>query len=375
MKKKNVCILQNGLSRGGTDTFIINLCKSFDKAKYNIVLVNPSTKSISTEREDEVKAFDVKIIHTSDLGKGIFSKMKHLIKLFLILKKEKIEIFQTNIDLFNGPNLFIAWLARVPVRCCHSHNTMQQRSIIKGMTFPIRIYQKLMKYLCWKFSNRRTGCSEEAMNFLFTNKKWKQNKYPSIINNGIDLQLYQNKIDVLDKKKEIGLYAKKNILTIGRIIPQKNPVFIAEVISLLCKQRSDVDFVWVGVGYLIDDVRQIFVENNVINRIHFLGSRNDVAEIINCCDIFFMPSIFEGLGIVNIEAQAAGLPCLVSDAIPIEADCGGCKFLSLIENHQVWVNTLNDLLDHKFEYKIDNKRLTKFSLEYMTNQMELVFEQ
>ena len=118
-------------------------------------------------------------------------------------------------------------------------------------------------------------------------------------------------------------------LTIGRIIPQKNPVFIAEVISLLCKQRSDVDFVWVGVGYLIDDVRQIFVENNVINRIHFLGSRNDVAEIINCCDIFFMPSIFEGLGIVNIEAQAAGLPCLVSDAIPIEADCGGCKFLSL----------------------------------------------
>lgn len=87
-----------------------------------------------------------------------------------MLKRYQFDIFHTNINLFNGPNLLIAWLAQVPIRCCHSYNTMQQREIIYGKTLAIRAYQSFMRWVCWTFSNRRIGCSSEAMDFLFRDK-------------------------------------------------------------------------------------------------------------------------------------------------------------------------------------------------------------
>ena len=125
MNRIKVCILQNGLARGGTDTFVVNLCKGLDRQKFDITVVNPSTRPGSMVREPDILDTGAKIVHTSDLGKGHLSKFIHFIRLYKLLRTEKYDVFQTNVDLFNGPNLFVAWLAGVPVRCCHSHNTMQ----------------------------------------------------------------------------------------------------------------------------------------------------------------------------------------------------------------------------------------------------------
>ncbi len=375
MKRRRVCILQNGLARGGTDTFVVNLCKAIDKELFDITVVNPSTREECLVREEEILSLGIQIIHTYELkGSGLVNKFKHLHALYNILKKGKFDVFQTNIDLFNGPNLFVAWLAGVPVRCCHSHNSMQEAALIKGMTLPIRIYQWVMRWLCWHFSNRRCGCSTEAMEFLYKGYNWKQDKYPSIIANGIELERYRQVVDVDAKKKELGLTAKYNIVTVGRLIPQKNSLFIAETISKLCQLRDDCDFVWVGIGPLEDECRRIIKENGVEKRVHFLGSRNDVNEILQCCDLFYMPSSFEGLGIVLIEAQASGLKCLVSDCVPVEADCGACKFLSLNEPQTVWVETLSDFLDGKIQLDVEEEKINVFSVAHMVKQMQEVFE-
>lgn len=373
MNKTKVCILQNGLSRGGTDTFVLNLCKGIDKDLFDITIINPSSKPGSRVLEPNILATGAKIVHTSDLGNGIISKLRHFVQLYKILKSEKFDVFHTNIDLFNGPNLFIAWLANVPTRCCHSHNSMQQKALVEGMTLPVRIYQRIMKWLCWNFSNRRTGCSETAMDFLFTNKNWHQNDYPSVINNGIDLNAYRTSIDIKKKKEELGLNAKYNIITIGRIIPQKNPIFIAETFSKLCQERSDCDLVWVGVGELEKECRNIFKQNGVENRVHFLGSRSDVPELLQCCDLFYLPSNFEGLGIVLIEAQAAGLPCLASDVIPNEANCGGCLFLPLNNDKSEWIQTIENIIDGKIKLNTKEEKIQQFSIDYMVKQMEQVF--
>lgn len=374
MDKKKVCILQNGLARGGTDTFVLNLCKGLDREQFDITVVNPSTKAESLVLEPEVLATGAKIVHTSDLGRGIMSKLRHFVGLYKLLRNGRFDVFHTNIDLFNGPNLLVAWLAGVPVRCCHSHNGMQQRALVEGRTLPIRIYQWVMRWLCWHFSNRRTGCSEIAMEFLFPGRRWQQKEYPSVIYNGIDLNKYRTPIDVEQKKRELGLTAKYNIVTVGRIIPQKNPLFIAESFAALCRQRSDCDLVWVGVGELEQQCREIFERNNVADRVHFLGSRSDVSEILQCCDMFYLPSNFEGLGIVVIEAQASGLPCLVSDAVPVEADCGMCRYVSLQDDMSLWVQTMCDMIDGNIPLTIDEKRMQRYSIEYMVQQMEQVFE-
>ena len=372
--KKKVCILQNGLARGGTDTFVVNLCTGIDKRLYDITVVNPSTKAGSQEREPDVLETGAKILRTSNLSSGLLSKVRHLCMLYRILKEGKYDVFQTNIDLFNGPNLFMAWLAGVPVRCCHSHNTMQQRSLVQGMTLPIRIYQSIMKWMCWTFSNRRNGCSEDAMDFLFAGRNWHQDKYPIVINNGIDIELFRKPIGIVAKKKELGLTARYNIVTVGRIIPQKNPLFIAETFSELCKLRNDVDFVWVGIGDKEAECRDILKKNCILDRVYFFGSRSDVNEILQCCDMFYMPSVFEGLGIVIIEAQAAGLPCLVSDVVPHEANCGACKFVSLNEDKIQWARYMSDILDGNIVLKSDENKIQAFSVKHMAEQMQQVFE-
>ncbi len=370
--KKKICILQNGLSRGGTDTFVVNLCKGLNKEKYDITVINPDNRPEKMVREQDIIEAGCTLLRTSPLI-GSKSKFIHFCKLYKILKKGKYDVFHTNIDLFNGPQLFIAWLAGVPIRCCHSHNTMQQRSVVRGMTFSIRIYQFVMKWMCWTFSNRRLGCSEAAMDFLFTGKNWRQSKYPFVINNGIDIKNFRLPMDVEKKKDELGIKAKYNIITIGRIIPQKNPIFITDVFSELCKIRNDVDLVWIGIGDKENKCREILKNNGALERVHFLGSRTDVNEILPCCDLFFLPSLFEGLGIVVIEAQAAGLKCLVSDVVPREANCGLVKYMSLYCSKQKWVYMISDMLDGKLSLAVDENSIQKFSVQYMVEQMEKVF--
>lgn len=372
-KKKKVCILQNGLSRGGTDTFVVNLCRYIDKTHFEVTVVNPSSKEGSRIHEQDVIDSGADIVHTSDLGKGLKSLWKHFRMLYILLRGGKYDVFHTNVDLFNGPQLFVAWLAGVPVRCCHSHNTMQQKSIVEGMTLSVHMYQAIMKWMCWVFSNRRIGCSEDAMNFLFGGKKWKTDKYPTIIYNGIELNYFKNLTSVMAKKNDLNLAKRYNVLTVGRIIPQKNPQFIAQVFCEVCKMHDDVDLVWVGVGDLENECRNILSQNNILDRTHFLGSRNDVNEIMQCCDAFILPSNFEGLGIVLIEAQAAGLPCLASDTVPELANRGAVKFLALDRSARDWAIILCDIVDRKIKLDVDNKKLLEFSVKNMIEQMEAVY--
>lgn len=375
-KKKKICILQNGLARGGTDTFVINLCRAINKIKFDITVVNPCQIKGNNVREPELLATGVKLIYTSDLKKGWKSRLHHLYLLYSILRQGKFDVFQTNVDLFNGPNVFVAWLAGVPVRCCHSHNSMQERELIEGATFAVRLYQSIMRSLCWHFSNRYTGCSEKAMDFLFKGHDWHQNKYPTVINNGIcisDFRGFMDK-DRKAKKESLGLTAKYNLLTVGHFSVQKNSVFIADIIGYLLTLRSDCDFVWVGIGPKEKECKQILSDYGVLDRVHFLGRRTDVNEIMQCCDLFYMPSSFEGLGIVIVEAQAAGLPCIVSDVIPHEANCGACLFVSLGEKKQVWINYINEILNGEKILKVDKSKLQEFSIEHMAEQMQLVFQ-
>lgn len=375
-KRRKICILQNGLAWGGTDTFVINLCKNIDKKEFDITVVNPCQCDDKNVRELDLLNTGVKLVHTSDWGIGFRSKLRHFRLLYRILRKGHFDVFQTNVDLFNGPNVFVAWLAGVPIRCCHSHNSRQGRELIDGSTFSVRVYQSLMRFLCWHFSNRHSGCSGKAMDFLFKGHDWHQNKYPMIVNNGIYIDdfrcLSEKEKDA--KKKSLGLRARYNLLTVGHFSAQKNSVFIADTIGRLFNQRANCDFVWVGIGSKEEECKQILARYGVLDRVHFLGRRSDVNEIMQCCDLFYLPSAFEGLGIVAIEAQAAGLPCILSDVIPKETNCGGCIYISLNAEKELWLKVINQMLDGETILQVDEMKLQQFSVKHMVEQMQLIFQ-
>ena len=112
----------------------------------------------------------------------------------------------------------------------------------------------------------------------------------------------------------------------------------------------------------------------ISDRIHFLGNRDDVFAILPSMDVFFLPSNFEGLGIVLIEAQAAGLPCVASNVVPKEANCGSIMYISLDEQVAVWAKKLSDVLDKKIELNVNQEKIDKYSIENMVKEMEEVFE-
>lgn len=368
---KKICILQNDFVFGGTDTFVLNLSKGLIKDGYNVTVILSIDSQKKALRESELTDIGVRVLKTSSLQKSIYSKLKHLFLLYKILKKEKFDVFQTNIDLFNGPNLFVAWLARVPIRVCHSHNSEQEGKNPKNPV--VFCYQKIMRILCWKFSNRRAGCSELALDFLFNNK-WKEDSYTHVVHNGIDIKSFSEGINVELKLQEISANKKYNILTVGRISIQKNPIFLSKIFIELCKIRDDCDLFWVGIGNLQENVIKELKSANVYERVHFLGLRNDVNELMQCCDLFLFPSLFEGLGIVLVEAQSAGLPCVISDTIPKMVDCGGCYVNRLNDSRKKWAESINDILNKRIQLHIDENKLKEYSIENMVKQMEEIFE-
>ena len=133
---------------------------------------------------------------------------------------------------------------------------------------------------------------------------------------------------------------------------QKNPLLIAECFFELSKIRADCDLIWVGIGEMEEYLKQYFCAQGIMNRVQFLGSRDDVPELMKISDLFLFPSLFEGLGIVLIEAQAAGIPCLVSDTVPKMVDCGGCVFYSIQEKADKWAEKANQILDKRIELNI-----------------------
>lgn len=371
---KKICILQNSMVYGGTDTFVINLCRGLVKDHYDVTVVLSTDPARTEIREQELADTGVHIIKTCSLQKGLSGKIKHLVSLYSILRRGKFDAFQTNIDLFNGPQMFIAWLAGVPIRECHSHNAAQGRELRQGRTWDVRLYQAVMRWLCRTFSNRKAGCSEAAMDFLFPHR-WREDSKSCVVHNGIDLDAFRHPIDTQKKKESIRAFNRYNICTIGRIDFQKNPEFIVEIFSTLAQLRPDVDLLWCGTGVQEDAIRQKAKDLRLENRIHFLGARKDAAEILKCSDVFLLPSRFEGLGIVVVEAQAAGLPCVISNAVPREADCGGCIALSLEEPAQDWAMTICNILDGKRILKTDSKRLEAFSIQNMVKEMEEVLSE
>lgn len=371
--KKKICILQNDLTFGGTDTFVINLCKGLVNDGYNVTVVLSVDEQKEIIREKELFEMGVTTVRTCSLQSGITSKLKHLQLLYKELRKGHYDVFQTNIDLFNGPQMLVAWLAKVPVRVCHSHNSQQGRELIVGRTFAVRVYQAIMRWLCWNFSNRRCGCSELAMDFLFKNK-WKKDFHSRVIHNGIDFSEYKKLLKKDDKKKEIGLTNKYNICTVGRISFQKNPEFLLDIFAAIAKLRDDVDLVWCGTGDAENIIRKKITEYKLNDRVHLLGIRKDVSDILRCSDVFLLPSRFEGLPIVLVEAQAANLPCIMSDVITTEMDCGLCIALPLDIEVEVWARKISDILDGEICFKANFNDLNKYSIEHMVKEMEEVFE-
>lgn len=362
--KKKVCILSHGLSNNGIDIFVRNVVTRLDQSKWDVsVILALDDDGNLQPREPEVLAAGVSVSRTCDLG-SIKRLLQHAKRLYRLLKEQKPDVFHSNMDLLNGINCLVAWAAGVPVRVSHSHTSASQYEKKTGRHFISRIYRGCMKLLSRIFSNRKCGCSDTAMDYLF-GPSWRRRKHTVVINNGVDLsRFHQAPADTASQKR---------IVSVGRLCDAKNPFFALEVMDQLRKLRTDFVYEWVGGGELQEQVETAIREKGLQDHVKLLGIRNDIEQLLPARDLFFMPSLFEGLPISLIEAQAAGLPCLISGSITREVDCGACAFLPLEDAPADWAKVISDILDGNHSLAVDPEKLRKFDISYTVEQLEQVY--
>lgn len=226
------------------------------------------------------------------------------------------------------------------------------------------------------FSNYLFACSEMAGKQIYKTKKF------YVINNAIDLDKFKFSDDLRNEIRGENKIEKNELIisTVGRLTTQKNPYFILEIISILSKQNIKFQFWWFGNGDLDNKIKNKANEMELNDYIKFFGSIDDVYKYYNAMDIFILPSIYEGLPIVGIEAQANGLRCIFSDNITDETKLYEKTLFLPIESAEVWCNTIirciNDCNHNIDDYTLLHEKydISKLSDSLYKKYVELLKE-
>lgn len=233
---------------------------------------------------------------------------KYQDRLVKILKKENIDILHTNSGPLTWVALKAAKKAGIKKRLVHAHTNLYLLGSNKLIGSAIL---RVSRRLNIKYATDCLACGEEAGEYCFGKGKF------TWIKNGIDLTtfVYSEEERKIIRDKHGIPYDANVIGFAGRLAEQKNPLFALDIIKEIQKKQKGVYFLVIGEGYLKDKMEKICKVNSITNVI-FAGTTNKMADYYSAMDTLLFPSLYEGLGIVTIEAQATGLPIVSSDSVP-----------------------------------------------------------
>ena len=307
-KVRVVYILSNAMFRGGIEAFIMNYYRHINHDKIQMDFIYQG---------DIDGVYDKELLENGSVIHHVPYKAQHPIKFSRevkrILKKGNYQVIHSQMDAMGCWPLAIAKSVGVPMRIAHSHNTKHQTNN------PIKLMlNDIAKLLLRKYATDYYACGYDAGVFMFGNTLTKQNKI-QIIHNAIELDKYA--YSDLKRAKMREEFRLKNEIVIGHVgqfREQKNHKKIIEIFTEIAKADSNVKLMLVGDGPLKSDIQTMVEKNNIRDKVIFAGSRDDVSDILNVFDVFLFPSLFEGLPVVAVEAQANGLPMVISDVISDE---------------------------------------------------------
>lgn len=312
-------ILQIGCENfgaGGRSVIIYNLTRSLCDDYRIDFLSCGRVKNVAYQKEIEKVGGEVKVYIENKKENKVCREIKRTIALCKMIKAEKYNIVHINADdaWEATKSLWIARHAGVKKVVIHAHTTGTDKktNIIKRTVLIIS-----KKYVN-RYANKKLACSIEAAVYLFGKKNISD---VEIIKNGIDVKKYAfNEKKRKEIRERLRISEKEYaVCSIGRLTSVKNPVFILEVIHELYNDINNIRFYWIGDGELKEKVEKKIEQYNMNKYTFLLGNREDVNDLLQAMDVFILGSLYEGFGIVNLEAQANGIPGIISDVVPEEA--------------------------------------------------------
>lgn len=320
------------LNRGGAETMIMNYYRHIDRSKVQFdFLVHRSQPGAY---EEEIKKLGGRIYRMPPLYPKYFNSYIKQIKAFL---KEHTE-YQVIHCHCSELGYFLyreAYKQKVPVIICHAHSSR----MLMDLKAPIRWY---WKHGCRKYITHPFTCSKKAASWMYGHKMMDK---AIQINNAIDTKAFTYEAKTAERlRKQLGLKDKMVLGHVGTFNEPKNHKFLISTFASVKKELPNAMLMLVGQGDLEEKIRSEVQRLGLEKDVMFMGCRSDVNELLKVFDLFVFPSLFEGLPVTVIEAQASGLHCLISDQITTEVDMGVQLVDYLpITNEKVWIECIKTL--------------------------------
>lgn len=307
--------------KGGVEAYISNLCGYFNQDKFEIVYSLPTM------------VIDGK---TYMAPKNRHRYISYRLFWHKFFKENKFDVIYYNTcDIVSIDMLRFAKKAKIPVRLIHSHNSGNQMAINKKLSFVHSLFEKRNKKVLHKYATHFFACSDIAGKWMFGDRDFR------VIKNGISLEKYKYQDENAEKLKSDHHLSDFTVGCVGRLSPQKNLFFAVDIFKSIISKHPLAHLVLIGDGELRQSLEQKVNDLGLEKNIHFIGAVDNVNEWMSAIDCLLMPSLFEGLPFALVEAQAAGLPCVVSSNVSEEANITGLvDFVSLDESTDVWADKI-----------------------------------
>lgn len=350
--------------RSGITSVIRSYLSHFDWTSIQVDILAQSY--VEQESLDELKSFGANVFFMPVLSmKNIVKFIKYIKTFFSEHKYDIVHSHYFQLDCLVFP---IAKRKSGSICISHSHSTKLSDFKIKA------IRNRLLSFNICRDADVWAACSDKAGETLF-GKSYSSSPKRLIVRNGIECKRFSFNQDDRERiRKEFGVIDSEVVIGhIGRLAPQKNHFYIIDIFKHLLSFDDKYRLLLVGDGPLDEEIRQKVKTSGVENKVIFAGVRNDIPCLMNAFDLFLFPSIYEGLGIVAVEAQANGLHCVVSDTVPRDVDLTGVSWLSIDDSPKVWADHIHGMTyerDLSFNQKVIDAH---YDIQVAANELQCFY--
>lgn len=367
MKRILIGYLIDG-KNSGIDSYILNVLQQI---KTEEVCIDCLTNHIDPELQSRLQAMEVGLLEIPTLK----HPLQHLQAMKKIIRRGQYDIAYFNIsEAFNCLGIWAAHACGVKKIVVHSHSSgvNSHSRLVRGIRkFCHYIMRKLV--VC-RYADEFYTCSYKAGEWMFSAKVL-QGKHFHIMNNAVLVDKFAYAPDIREKKREeLGLQERIIVGQIGAFSYQKNSEYVVDIAEALYRKDPKYVVLMIGTGSDFEKIQQLIQIRHLEEAVKLLGTRKDVSELVQAMDVFVLPSRFEGLPIVAIEAQVAGLKTFLSDTISRESALSDrCSFLPIDGSAEKWADVIVKALPYD-RTALDLSACTYcFDVEKQNKQIKSIF--
>lgn len=353
-----VVYLVGKLNAGGVQSVIFNYLRNMDLDGIEPFVLYESDSVLPPP--DDLVAMGIKFIEIPPY-QSLFSYIGTIKKL---CREYKFDIVHSNMNTLSVFSLYAAWRGKVRVRICHNHSTTSKKETKRNL---FKIFLRPFNRL---FATDYAACSELAARWMYGDRRFEKGKV-KVFNNAVDCERFS--FDETARKEvrdALGIGDALLIGHVGRFTSVKNHPFLIDIFESILKIRPDSHLVLVGDGEDSDAVRSKVETAGISDKVTFSGIVSDTERYYSAMDVFLLPSLYEGLPVVAVEAESSGLSCFISDTVTREcAATPHVTFLPITEGAEMWARAVASANPHDRAADSENMKNGKFNIVKCADEM------